>query len=171
VSVHPDIKHPEWNALVTSERGKNYQVDVNTKTITQSDSRSCHRREPFVMCPTQSKRALTNGSVGKKYDLFPRMNPFYLEGDFNGDGALDVAVLIKERGTGKHGIAVVHGTIGKITILWAGIGIGNGGDDFDWMDSWQFTPKRMRPTAQVKPAFHISAATRFWLRRANPRAR
>ena len=38
----------------------------------------------------------------------PRMNPFYLEGDFNGDGALDVAVLIKERGTGKHGIAVVH---------------------------------------------------------------
>jgi len=71
----------------------------------------------------------------------PRMNPFYLEGDFNGDGALDVAVLIKERGTGKHGIAVVHGTIGKITILGAGIGIGNGGDDFDWMDSWQVYSK------------------------------
>ncbi len=41
---------------VTSENGQTYQVDVNTKTITQSDSRSCHRREPFVMCPTQSKR-------------------------------------------------------------------------------------------------------------------
>ena len=70
-----------------------------------------------------------------------RMNPFYLEGDFNGDGALNVAVLIKERGTGKHGIAVVHGTTGKITILGAGIGIGNGGDDFDWMDSWQVYSK------------------------------
>jgi hypothetical protein len=42
--------------MVTSERGKTYKVDVNTKKITQSDSRSCHRREPLVMCPTQSKR-------------------------------------------------------------------------------------------------------------------
>ena len=70
-----------------------------------------------------------------------RMNPFYLVGDFNGDGALNVAVLIKERGRGKHGIAVVHGTTGKITILGAGIGIGNGGDDFDWMHSWQVYSK------------------------------
>jgi hypothetical protein len=69
------------------------------------------------------------------------MNPFHLDGDFNGDGAMDVAVLIKERATGKHGIAVVHGTTRKITILGAGISIGNGGDDFDWMDSWQVYSK------------------------------
>ena len=56
------------------------------------------------MCPTQSKRALTNGSVGKKHDLFPRMNPFYLEGDFNGDGAMDVAILVKNARAGSSGL-------------------------------------------------------------------
>ena len=35
----------------------------------------------------------------------------------------------------------MHGTNGKVTILGAGIGIGNGGDDFEWMDSWQVYSK------------------------------
>ena len=54
---------------------------------------------------------------------------------------MDVAVLVKERSTGKPGIVIVHGTTGKVTILGAGIGIGNGGDDFEWMDSWQVYSK------------------------------
>src|SRR5438034_6296983 len=54
---------------------------------------------------------------------------------------MDVAVPVKERSTGKLGIAIVHGTTGKVTIFGAGIGIGNGGDDFEWMDSWQVYPK------------------------------
>ena len=69
------------------------------------------------------------------------MNPAYLEGDFNGDGNMDVAVLVKERSSGKLGIAIVNGTTGKVTIVGAGIGIGNGGDDFQWMDSWQVYSK------------------------------
>jgi len=48
---------------------------------------------------------------------------------------------VKERSTGKLGIAIVHGTSGKVTILGAGVGIGNGGDDFEWMDSWQLYSK------------------------------
>jgi len=36
--------------------------------------------------PDAVKRALTNGSPGKQYDLSFRMNPSYLEGYFNGDG-------------------------------------------------------------------------------------
>lgn len=65
------------------------------------------------------------------------MNPSYLDGDFDGDGGMDTAVLVKERWTRKIGIAVVHGPTGKVIILGAGIGIGTGGDDFEWMDSWQ----------------------------------
>jgi FG-GAP repeat len=61
------------------------------------------------------------------------MNPSYLEGDFNGDGKTDVAVSNKERASGKLGIVIVHGATGKVPIL--GAGIGNGGDDFEWMDS------------------------------------
>jgi hypothetical protein len=122
--------------MVTSEGGKTYQVDLDTKAITQPDSLSSPsgaiRDVPDVV-----KKALTNGSTGKEYDLSFRINPSYLAGDFNGDGKMDVAVLVKERSTGKLGIAIVHGTTGKVTILGAGIGIGNGGDDFEWMDSWQ----------------------------------
>jgi hypothetical protein len=91
--------------------------------------------------PDAVKRTLTNGSLGKEYDLSFRINPSYLEGDFNGDGKIDIAVLVKERSTGKLGIAIVHSPTGKVTILGAGIGIGNGGDDFEWMDSWQVYSK------------------------------
>jgi hypothetical protein len=127
--------------IVTSERRKTYQVDVNTKEITQSDLRSASSPGAIREVPDAVKKALTNGSLAKRYDLSFRVNPSYLEGDFNGDGKMDVAVLVKERSTGKLGIAIVHGTTEKVTILGAGIGIGNGGDDFAWMDSWQVYSK------------------------------
>jgi hypothetical protein len=127
--------------IVTPERGKTYQVDVNTKAIAQSDSVSSPSPGTIHDVPDAVKRALTNGSTGKKYDLSFHMNPSYLDGDFNGDGKMDVAVLVKERSTGKLGIAIVHGTTGKMTVLGAGIAIGNGGDDFEWMDSWQLYSK------------------------------
>jgi hypothetical protein len=127
--------------IVTSERGKTYQVDLDTKPITQPDSLSSPSTGAIRDVPDAVKRALTSGSPEKQYDLSSRMSPFYLEGDFNGDGKRDVAVLVKERATGKLGIAIVHGTSGKVTILGAGIGVGNGGDDFEWMDSWQIYSK------------------------------
>ena len=127
--------------IVTSERGKTYHVDVNTKAITQPDSRSSPSPGAIRNVPDTVKKALTNGSTGKKYDLSFHVNPSYLEGDFDGDGKMDAAVLVKERSTGKLGIAIIHGTPGKVTILGAGIGIGNGSDDFEWMDSWQVYSK------------------------------
>jgi len=127
--------------LATSERGENYQVDLKTKEITQSNSRSSPSAEPVSDVPDAVKKALTNGSAGKKYDLSFRMNPSYLEGDFDGDGKMDTAVLMKERSTGKVGIAIGHGATGKVTILGAGSGVGNGGDDFEWMDSWRVYSK------------------------------
>jgi hypothetical protein len=127
--------------MVTSERGKTYQVDVNTKEITQSESVSSPSPGAIRDVPDAIKKALTNGLPGKKCDLSFRISPSYLEGDFNDDGKTDVAVLVTERSTGKLGIAVVHGTTGKVTILGAGIRTGNGGDDFKWMDSWQVYSK------------------------------
>lgn len=98
------------------------------------------------MCPTQAKRALTNGSVGKKHDVSPRMNPFHLDGGFNGDGAMDVALLIKERATGKHGIAVVHGTTGKITIVGAALASATAAMISTKWIRGRFTPRRVPPT-------------------------
>jgi hypothetical protein len=127
--------------MVTSERGKTYQVDVNTRAITQPDPLSSPSPGAIREVPDAVERALTNGPAGKEYDLSSRIKPSYLEGDFNGDSKMDVAVLVTERSTGKLRITIVHNTTGKVTILGAGIGIGNGGDDFEWMDSWQVYSK------------------------------
>ena len=127
--------------VAISERGETYQIDLQTKEITQSDSRSSASSEAITNMPDAVKKTLTNGLLGKRYAPSSRMNPSYLEGDFDGDGKMDTAVLIKENSTGKVGIAIVNGTTGKVTILGAGIGIGNGGDDFEWMDSWQVYSK------------------------------
>ena len=127
--------------IVTSEGGKTYQVDTKAKSIIQSDSLSSPSPEAIREVPDTVKKALTNGSTGKKYELWSHLNPSYLEGDFNGDGKMDTAVLVKERSTGKLGIAIVNVTTGKVTILGAGIGIGNGGDNFEWMDSWHVSSK------------------------------
>ena len=127
----------EGRLIAASEHGENYQVDLKTKEITQFDSSSSPSPGAIGDVPEVVKKAPTNGSTGKKYDVSSRIKPSYLEGDFNGDGKADVAVLVTERSTGKVGIAIVRGTTGKVTILGAGISIGNGGDDFEWMDSWK----------------------------------
>src|SRR5258705_4989177 len=142
--------------MVTSERGKTYQVDVNTKAITQPDSLSSPSPGAIRDVPDAVKKALTNGSPGKEYDLSFRINPSYLEGDFNGDGKMDVAVLVTERSTGKLGIAIVHGSTGKVTILGAGIGVGNGGDDLEWRDSSQgYSKSRAAPPSGRNGVPHL----------------
>src|SRR5947209_5215326 len=95
--------------------------------------------------PERIQTAITNGSLGKKYDVSFHLSPFYLRGDFNGDGTIDVAVLIKQRSTGKLGIAIIDGVTNKVAILGAGTAIGNGGDDFEWMDSWRVYSKDSVP--------------------------
>jgi hypothetical protein len=127
--------------MVTSEHGSTYEIDLKTKAITQSDPQSSPSPRAIQEMPDAVKKALTKGALGKEYDLSTRINPSYLEGDFNGDGKIDAAVLVTQRSTGKVGIAIVHGTTGKVTILGAGSVMGNGGDDFEWMDSWQVFPK------------------------------
>ena len=135
------LKIQDGRLIATSEHGETYQVDLKTKEITQSDSRSSPAPGAIRDMPDTARKVLTNGSAGKNYDFSFRINPSYLEGDFNGDGKMDVAVLVKERYTGKVGVAIVSGTTSKVTILGAGTSIGNGGDDFEWMDSWQVYSK------------------------------
>ena len=128
--------------IVTSERGDMYGIDLKTKAIMQLRSAQSQTvtAQPRNI-PELVQAAVTNGSLAKGYDVSFDLIPSYLQGDFNGDGNIDVAVLVKQRATGKLGIAIVHGGMGKTTILGAGTAIGNGGDDFAWMDSWQLYAK------------------------------
>ena len=126
------------------ERGATYQVDLRTKAVTQwgpTSSPAPGAIEQPHDIPEVIKRAITTSSLARNYELSFRINRFYLRGDFNGDGKIDVAALVKQRSTGKLGIAIVHGEAEKATILGAGTAIGNGGDDFEWMDSWQVYSK------------------------------
>ena len=128
--------------IVASERKNTYGIDLKTKAITQLPPAQTQTASPQPHnIPEVVQRAVTNGSLAKGYDVSFHLIPSYLQGDFNGHGNIDVAVLVKQRATGKLGIAIVHGGMGKATILGAGTAIGNGGDDFAWMDSWQVYAK------------------------------
>ena len=65
---------------------------------------------------------------------------------------------MKERSTGKLGIAIVHGGTGKVTILGAGTPVGNGGDDFEWMDSWRIYAKDYATCETSAPKLRGDAA-------------
>lgn len=114
-------------------------AEPTTKDSAQSQATDAHTQIPEI--PEAVQKAITRGALSKDYELAFRLNPFYLRGDFNGDGKIDVVVLVKQRPTGKLGIAVIDDVNNKVRILGAGTPIGNGGDDFEWMDTWQVYSK------------------------------
>jgi hypothetical protein len=77
----------------------------------------------------------------RTYRFITRLNPYYLRGDFNGDGRADVAVLIERLSDKKQGIAIFHFGEATIRVVGAGRPLNNGLDDFSWMDIWYVYPK------------------------------
>lgn len=90
------------------------------------------------------------------YALDAWLNPFYLQGDFNGDGSLDTAVLLREKDSGKVGILIHHGGTRESFVLGAGSASGNGGDDFSWLNAWRVLEGHVRasPESPGKPKSH-----------------
>jgi hypothetical protein len=78
------------------------------------------------------------------YALTTRINPYFLQGDFNGDDRLDIAVLIEHKRTAQHGIAIVHAGSMSPIVVGAGREIGNGGTDFSWLDAWSVEARDTR---------------------------
>ena len=86
--------------------------------------------------PDWAQRQWAALSKSQMLDLSLRLNPFVWQGDFDGDKALDVAVLVKRRSDGKEGIAVLWRSGAAPTVLGAGTSFGGGGDDFSWIEFW-----------------------------------
>ena len=79
--------------------------------------------------------------LDRYYEISSHLKPSHLKGDFDGDRKPDIAILVKEKGAGKIGIAVFHSSTNNVVFIGAGTNIGNGGDNFDWMDVWSVTSK------------------------------
>jgi hypothetical protein len=87
--------------------------------------------------PTWSRKVLEAPAFAEKYALDSRLNPYFQQGDFDADGRLDLAVLVVEKTTGKHGVALLRRAAPVPVVLGAGRDFGNGGDDWIWMDVWR----------------------------------
>lgn len=97
---------------------------------------------PRRSIPPAVERVLACGTLGNRYVPCFRINPFYLRGDWDGDGVPDYAVLVKERRTQKVGIVLGRPDAGRVSVVGAGQPLGNGGDDFEWMDHWYVCPRK-----------------------------
>lgn len=108
---------------------------------------------PASSLPRALNQYLLRSSGHEAYTLTDRLNPFYLQADFNGDGRMDTAVLVQEKATGKQGILIAHIGANEHYVLGAGNAIGNGGDDFSWLGAWQVYPQ-----GEVAQSPHVDAA-------------
>lgn len=87
---------------------------------------------------------LNDLKIGKNYKVENRLNPLYLEEDFNGDGNLDVGLPIYEIKTGKKGFAIIHGKTLDVHILGAGTNFKNAlSDDQDYIDIWRINRNKI----------------------------
>jgi hypothetical protein len=91
--------------------------------------------------PPEVSEAFRKSGLDSTYAFTFNVNPFYLRGDFDGDKATDYAVLVKRKSNGKVGIAIIHGHGLRVAICGAGSLLGNGGNDFKWLDAWHVYKK------------------------------
>ena len=91
--------------------------------------------------PSWSRETVERFESRRRVALSSWLRPHSLEGDFNGDGRSDLAVLVSGAEHRKGGILIVFRDQSKVVLVGAGVPFGNGGDDFSWMDAWSVYPK------------------------------
>jgi hypothetical protein len=106
----------------------------------QLDVAATNAKKPTL--PAWAERRLSQQDVKSRFELTHQLSPAFLLGDFNRDGQQDVAILARHKGTRKLGILILHNGEHRIHPLGCGIAVGNGGDNFDWMDFWRLGKSR-----------------------------
>jgi hypothetical protein len=77
-------------------------------------------------------------------DLLHTLQPCYLTADFDGDGNPDFAIQVRDRATGKVGIAIENSSTGEWFVVGAGHRMSSEDDNFDWMDTWSVVPNSVK---------------------------
>jgi hypothetical protein len=86
------------------------------------------------------------------------INPFYLEADYNGDGHLDIAFLVKNRSNQKRGILIIHGKLNESYLLGAGNSFEDKGDDWNWLEVWQVYRSKTAEVTTFTDTFDIDGS-------------
>jgi hypothetical protein len=82
---------------------------------------SCQAQDSLQFnIPEKLQLELTTGPFAAAYSVSNRINPFYLRGDFDGDGKPDYAILVTSRKNQSVGIAVWLSSQRKFFVLGAG---------------------------------------------------
>lgn len=89
-----------------------------------------------VVIPEWAKSAWTIVAKSRALAISSRIKPAILQGDFDGDGKIDIAVFVESAKSHQQGIVFLHQGTSRVFVVGAGTPLGNGGDDFEWMDSW-----------------------------------
>ncbi|MBI1806619.1 MAG: hypothetical protein HYR76_06155 [Ignavibacteria bacterium] len=118
---------------------------VCTATLQAQEGRLI--RNPIRNIPKAVRTEFTAQHVDDRYTITYQLYPYYLKGDFNGDGRRDFAIQITEKSTGKAGVAIFHGKkpqalSTQVIIAGAGKPLGKAGDDLRWVNFWNVDRKR-----------------------------
>ena len=122
--------------------------NVQTQPIASQENLNKTGQERYVILESlpdwvNSAEIISDFKIKGKYLLDPRLNPFYLEEDFNGDGILDIALPIKEISSDKLGFAIIHGGKQEVFIVGAGTLIKKAlGDDQSYIDVWKLNREK-----------------------------
>lgn len=91
---------------------------------------------PEWVCTSEHAKKLA-----EKYTPHTRINPFYLTGDFDGDGKTDIAIWVKNIKTKEIGLAILHHGDKSLHILGAGTLVKDRGRNLGSFDMWSLYPK------------------------------
>lgn len=90
--------------------------------------------------------------INERYKVENRLNPLYLEDDFNGDGALDIVLPVFEIKTNKKGFAIIHGGTEEVFIVGAGQLVENAlSDNQDYIDIWRINRNKVNEPGVEEP--------------------
>ncbi len=151
-------------------------IKAQQESLTWSKDRATERSPEFqrVNIPYWVTKIAQEKKLMMTYDLSLTKNPFYLNGDFNGDCRTDIAIWIEHRKTHELGILVVHYETAQTYILGAGHKFGNGGSDFQRLTNWHVHQKgkvergveereiELRGDAIYVEAYESASALIYW---------
>ncbi len=93
--------------------------------------------------PTSEYKELKTSLLFKECDIRFDVNPFFQRDDFDGDGVIDLAVLVENKSNGKQGIHFSLSSQESKILIGAGKTFDKRGDDFSWLGVWRVAhPKR-----------------------------